>query len=775
MTSKMVSPMQSNAVISDAVPQAVVAGSSKHDEPTLSELEARACDLADGLVVQVRQAASFQDVCDVPEVSCMPPSSHGRRDGMRSDPEAITQDAILVEGPSGRVERIRINRADSPQAIEHCLRVVFSIAQDANFVLRDSIGCVTPLGLGLVLTGTLRIETPEDVCGFKPTYRLHLLDDDSHRPVQMFQKKRRALAPLQQLSIPEEMRDGVADDECQFWCALVSGFEKDDSGVSKQFWKMAKFDTSPHRMDNLFQQWADVEGGISPEALRNLVAKEHKIKLDEQQTIEAVQRARGHLRRGLPGSEFTRCSTPDGTVSRQLFETLWQRLMLGVVCKEARLQRPRSLTEQDIGLYEFSERVFKKEFTSEQALFFALAPLNGNGDDISQPNLLTRWARVDKSGPDRVVRMAVKFFLHPLATEDAVDTMTMGLTKIDRYRQQYFVSLEVYALDVDISCFEEDTEPPKVTDHVVRSTLFLIVTGNPRNVNVRSGVGYRDWLLSLVNCDTADIIKDPLDCFTRDTTAATRMLDRIAQELKSHGRLREYMADFLLYTILDRSVGEMNKICLAYGYRLCWLAERLKSEKMALPTAYVDEVSRIRLELKELQHWVHQMMAIVRSLQDDCRGITDGSAGSDAPWCFGAKAVGSGKSLLLFIKDTKGALQHTADRLAVFEELTRTFADDHRRHTEVALNEILFILAFMSAVFLPAQFLAGVYGMNFTTDDGRPAAPELRLENGYWYFWAVSGALVLIMAGVICTVRRRQRRCYCRCCRYRRPRKVVPD
>merc|ERR550532_2937113 len=60
---------------------------------------------------------------------------------------------------------------------------------------------------------------------------------------------------------------------------------------------------------------------------------------------------------------------------------------------------------------------------------------------------VTRWAWVETSRRELLLRMAVKFFLHPLATEDMVRAAQEGTTKIDRYRHQYFVSLEVYALD----------------------------------------------------------------------------------------------------------------------------------------------------------------------------------------------------------------------------------------------------------------------------------------------------------------------------------------
>eukprot|EP00420_Gonyaulax_spinifera_P000969 CAMPEP_0197936986 /NCGR_PEP_ID=MMETSP1439-20131203/115825_1 /TAXON_ID=66791 /ORGANISM="Gonyaulax spinifera, Strain CCMP409" /LENGTH=42 /DNA_ID= /DNA_START= /DNA_END= /DNA_ORIENTATION= len=42
------------------------------------------------------------------------------------------------------------------------------------------------------------------------------------------------------------------------------------------------------------------------------------------------------------------------------------------------------------------------------------------------------------------------------------------------------------------------------------------------------------------------------------------------------------------------------------------------------------------------------------------------------------------------------------------------------------MNNMIFVLTAATAVFLPAQFFAGVYGMNFVDEDGRPTIPELK-------------------------------------------------
>jgi len=49
---------------------------------------------------------------------------------------------------------------------------------------------------------------------------------------------------------------------------------------------------------------------------------------------------------------------------------------------------------------------------------------------------------------------------------------------------------------------------------------------------------------------------------------------------------------------------------------------------------------------------------------------------------------------------------------------------------------MVFVLTGATAIFAPVQFMAGVYGMNFSID-GTPTIPELNWQYGYYYFWTL--------------------------------------
>jgi hypothetical protein len=50
-------------------------------------------------------------------------------------------------------------------------------------------------------------------------------------------------------------------------------------------------------------------------------------------------------------------------------------------------------------------------------------------------------------------------------------------------------------------------------------------------------------------------------------------------------------------------------------------------------------------------------------------------------------------------------------------------------------------LQLVTTIFVPLQFVTGIYGMNFTNTAGRPSMPELLWPHGYVFFWCLCATL----------------------------------
>ena len=71
--------------------------------------------------------------------------------------------------------------------------------------------------------------------------------------------------------------------------------------------------------------------------------------------------------------------------------------------------------------------------------------------------------------------------------------------------------------------------------------------------------------------------------------------------------------------------------------------------------------------------------------------------------------------------------------------------DDWRAFQDERMNTILYVLTIVTTAIVPGQFLTGLYGMNFVTEEGKPAMPELLWRHGYLYFWVATITSTVLM------------------------------
>jgi magnesium transporter len=82
-----------------------------------------------------------------------------------------------------------------------------------------------------------------------------------------------------------------------------------------------------------------------------------------------------------------------------------------------------------------------------------------------------------------------------------------------------------------------------------------------------------------------------------------------------------------------------------------------------------------------------------------------------------------------YLRDVYQHCVQIIDILETFRELAASLTDLSLSMASNRMNEVMKWLTILSSVFIPATFLAGVYGMNF------PRIPELGVKHGYGLFW----------------------------------------
>eukprot|EP01062_Namystynia_karyoxenos_P082603 TRINITY_DN932_c0_g1_i1.p1 TRINITY_DN932_c0_g1~~TRINITY_DN932_c0_g1_i1.p1 ORF type:complete len:884 (+),score=161.45 TRINITY_DN932_c0_g1_i1:77-2653(+) len=428
--------------------------------------------------------------------------------------------------------------------------------------------------------------------------------------------------------------------------------------------------------------------------------------------------------------------------------------------------------------------------------------------DIDSPKLPMRWIHVDTTltpgtesqqrsqNTAMLLRLMAKYGLHPLAVEDALDDATA--TKVDSLYGHYFLSMELVSLASTPPTAEQDdvseqqyraTEPscwrrllmrcfscwsagsfsshdrwapPEVA--LCRSRVSLFVAGLPHRdtvISVHSHAGATRALFSRMayaGTDTADY-RGRFPCIRSDggPPLGPGVMPwrgifhdlRLEVEREPHRRVREHGSDFLMYRIVDRVVDELLPVTNAYAMRLAYFNDQMKIYGSHFHSRWLEELNEAKLELTDLARIVRPLRSLVRQFIEG--GRSERFVTNDTRTYF---------------VDVVDHIEQLSGDIDVMLRLCEGIQERFLRHTDKNNNSLSFVFTITATVFLPGQFLASVYGMNFVDDLHMPTIPELRWASGYTYFWGLAVGMSLLTTSVALLMWQPPR-----CCRERAVRK----
>ncbi|KAF4033115.1 CorA-like Mg2+ transporter protein [Phytophthora infestans] len=314
-----------------------------------------------------------------------------------------------------------------------------------------------------------------------------------------------------------------------------------------------------------------------------------------------------------------------------------------------------------------------------------------------------RWINVEGIDPLLMRRLSVRYRLHPLAIEDTLDAdverpkyeeydehsslivqtvHARDLAMVKDYQSMYRASL--YVQDDDISPFESMTKK-ELEDRLEQLNIGCVMTAPQQ--------------LSLY------IIKDVLISVEERSSTLWAMLKQRLDT--SYSKVRQHGTAFLVYTVVDICVDELTPITHTFGSKLLML-ERL----LSLDPRHFDvgRLASCTKQIKGLQVLCKPMSELIIQLSefDDFEGET-----------------------LRYLRDVLDHVTTIEEDCDRHLDRCRSLMEDFHNTRAAQQNDVSYILALVAAIFLPAQFLTGLYGMNFTN------MPELEYHNGYYVWWAV--------------------------------------
>ncbi|KAG6604492.1 CorA Metal Ion transporter (MIT) Family [Phytophthora cinnamomi] len=314
-----------------------------------------------------------------------------------------------------------------------------------------------------------------------------------------------------------------------------------------------------------------------------------------------------------------------------------------------------------------------------------------------------RWINVEAIDPLLIRRLSVRYRLHPLAVEDTLDAdverpkyeeydehsslilqtvHARDLVMVKKYQNMYRASL--YVQDDDVSPFESMGKK-ELEERLDQLKIGCVMTA-PQQLSMY-------------------IMDDVLISVQENSTTLWPMLKQRLDT--SYSKVRQHSTAFLVYTIVDVCVDELTPITHTFGSKLIML-ERL----LSLDPRYFDvgRLASCSNQIKGLQVLCKPMSEVVIQLSESEE--------------FEGETLRYFRDVLDHITTVEEDCERHLDRC-------RSLIDDFHNARAAQQNDVSYILALVAAIFLPAQFLTGLYGMNFTN------MPELEYHNGYYIWWGV--------------------------------------
>ncbi|CAE7350020.1 yfjQ [Symbiodinium sp. CCMP2592] len=405
------------------------------------------------------------------------------------------------------------------------------------------------------------------------------------------------------------------------------------------------------------------------------------------------------------------CQNADLGLQLQEFEAIVSRTVLArlVTGLEQHCQAIKCLKVTDYSTRSIEPDIPKSLPEDQCRRFF----FGHRSSQVAHGQSSVRWVHVTGLELSVVLALAVKYSLHPLAVED---TIQQNPCKIDRYGDHYFGTIE----RISLTHQRKEHGPVEVLGHHV--SFFC------------SGAPNMDTVITVCQEDQSFEKEWPHAGSTLVSTTLQRpelKLMKIEKRLRQPmSRLRERRANFFVHAVLDICADEISDVVRAFGNRLQVL-EQDASQSNRVDSAG-EEAATIRTQLALVDRRAKSLQRVVRRLLSD-EDFSEGmfSYLSDVVDHLEEARDDSGR-----LAEKCMGIQQMHDRLAE-QEQDQLLRDQELLRAQQAdrLNNILFVLTLVTTIFCPAQFLCGVYGMNFVDDAGRPAIPELLWKNGYLYFW----------------------------------------
>ena len=192
---------------------------------------------------------------------------------------------------------------------------------------------------------------------------------------------------------------------------------------------------------------------------------------------------------------------------------------------------------------------------------------------------------------------------------------------------------------------------------------------------------------------------------------------------RGKGLIRKAGADYLTYALVDALVDEFFPVLEKYGEQI----EDLETEMLEQPSQQtIQEIHRIKRELLMVRRAAWPERDVINSMQREESDVIK-------------------PETQIFLRDCYDHTIQVIDMIETYRELASGLLDVYLSSVSNRMNEIMKVLTIISTIFIPLNFIAGVYGMNFHHETSPFNMPELDWYFGYPYALSLMAAVGVLL------------------------------
>jgi len=378
-----------------------------------------------------------------------------------------------------------------------------------------------------------------------------------------------------------------------------------------------------------------------------------------------------------------------------------------------------------------------------------------------------RWVHCARVGRPTILRLAVKYQLHPLPVEDLIQLEQQSVPLVRKYNEKFFVVIPLLRLTSEakrklsqyrelrsrrISDVQAEAEDIFTAPELEHCRFACFAAGPPHYDTVISFM--TEWKKCQLHGESEHAETGRVRSSSDDAPGRTQMdlsplpllspsmpspsmtlgeAERqetgdeqdffagvVRQIQRDYSMLRAGNASWILWRLVDVTIDELSPILSAYRAQLRWFSSLITTQEARVSKDVEKRLLRSKVELDWVQRKVRPILKVLKHLIKD-------------------KAIDP--DVTRYLEDVEDHLNLFLEEVSRIIGVCNSLRDEVNSYRDRQQQKVLYVLTLVTTLVMPTHLLTGIFGMNWQDEAGQPVVPGFGVmaeKRGYYLFWGTS-------------------------------------